>query len=117
MTRRFPQGIHTQKIPLYQNWGVNPMPKPCLTPMCGNLAMVRKSRCRECERSYRAVRYNHPAYKALPRPTGMCELRLPGCTGMATTLDHIDGNAKNHNPSNIQNACLHCNSKKQNKKL
>ncbi len=47
-----------------------------------------------------------------------CRLRMPGCTLVATCVDHItspyDGGDFWH-PANRQSACVHCNSVKANK--
>lgn len=49
----------------------------------------------------------------LNRDRWICRIRLPGCTDVATTADHIvsldDGGAW-YDPLNLRAACLHCNS-------
>lgn len=89
------------------------MNRPCID--CGTLT-ARGTRCGECQHSHEAARYANPAWRAIPTPYGKrCALQLFGCTGWADTTDHIDGDATNHRPSNLQPACRHCNSKKGNK--
>jgi 5-methylcytosine-specific restriction endonuclease McrA len=41
-----------------------------------------------------------------------CQIRLPGCTWLATTVDHIVplDRGGTHAPQNLRAACLHCNS-------
>lgn len=45
---------------------------------------------------------------------GPCTLNLPGCTGTATTADHITPRSQGgtHALDNLQGACHHCNSAK-----
>ena len=47
----------------------------------------------------------------LARDGHACQIRLDGCTGTATNVDHIvpraDGGS--HDPSNLRAACEHCN--------
>ena len=48
----------------------------------------------------------------LQRDGHQCQMRLPGCTTHATTVDHIvrlmDGGDM-YNPTNLRAACAHCN--------
>jgi 5-methylcytosine-specific restriction endonuclease McrA len=41
-----------------------------------------------------------------------CQIRAPGCTWLATTVDHVVPLAMGgtHSPQNLRAACLHCNS-------
>jgi 5-methylcytosine-specific restriction endonuclease McrA len=41
-----------------------------------------------------------------------CQIRAPGCTNLATTVDHVVPLAQGgtHAPQNLRAACLHCNS-------
>jgi 5-methylcytosine-specific restriction endonuclease McrA len=50
----------------------------------------------------------------LERDGYQCQIGLPGCTGRATTADHIIAVAKggSNDVSNLQAACRHCNSVK-----
>lgn len=44
-----------------------------------------------------------------------CQLRLPGCTYKATTVDHIVEvvrGGRRLDPTNLRAACMHCNSKR-----
>ena len=64
---------------------------------------------------------NHPAYRGpwrrvraavLERDGHTCQLRLPGCTGMALTVDHIQPIALGGawwEMSNLRAACTKCN--------
>lgn len=49
----------------------------------------------------------------LERDGGVCRMALPGCTGTATTVDHIvplfEG-GRRLDPANLRAACKHCNS-------
>lgn len=47
----------------------------------------------------------------LERDGYLCQIRLPGCTGLATEPDHIVPN-DDHSPANLQAACSHCNAEK-----
>jgi hypothetical protein len=90
------------------------MRRPCLR--CG--ALSANTRCVACTRRYRQARYEHPAYRALPRPTGPCMLRIsPKCTGIATARDHLDGDATNHIRANIAGSCIFCNSMKGGRRI
>ncbi|WP_128106894.1 HNH endonuclease [Mycolicibacterium elephantis] len=55
--------------------------------------------------------YGSAAYRALGRPSGACQLRLPGCTGQASTWDHVVPVSKGggHGRLNVRPACAHCN--------
>ncbi len=47
----------------------------------------------------------------LERDGFVCQLRLPGCTGLATQADHIVA-GDDHSLANLQAACAHCNAAK-----
>jgi len=66
--------------------------------------------------------YDSPVWRAvrreiLARDGYVCQIRLPGCTTVATTVDHRvelgDGGAL-YDPENLQGACASCNSAKRN---
>jgi 5-methylcytosine-specific restriction endonuclease McrA len=66
--------------------------------------------------------YNDRRWKAIRRMTianasGKCQIRLPGCTSIATQADHVtaleDGGAP-FAPGNVQASCRHCNVAKEN---
>jgi 5-methylcytosine-specific restriction endonuclease McrA len=84
------------------------MKRPCIE-RCGRY--TETTRCIPCERARRKRAYDNPAYRSLPKPTGPCQLRLPGCTGVSTTLDHIVPLSRGgtNQPSNVRGACAHCN--------
>jgi 5-methylcytosine-specific restriction endonuclease McrA len=44
----------------------------------------------------------------LDRDGGVCQIRLPGCTGLATEVDHIRP-GDDHSESNLRAACQSCN--------
>lgn len=80
--------------------------------------------------SWQAERKDPPGWKAqrkrvLARDEYLCQLRLSGCTGDATDVDHIVENWKRQRPATddeLQAACSHCNQLKNyrdmsNKKL
>lgn len=73
--------------------------------------------------SKRGTPYALPAWRrirlyVLARDNYECQIKLPGCTGHATAVDHIvpwrDGGAWLA-PENLQAACVSCNSTRANK--
>jgi len=60
--------------------------------------------------------------RIIARDGGVCQLRLAGCTGIATTADHVVSRAAAKRMGwtladinaewNLQASCLHCNSSK-----
>jgi hypothetical protein len=68
------------------------------------------SRCGPCERTYKAP-YHTPEYRRERAPLigRACELRLPGCTGVADTADHVIPKAVGHGRGPLRPACAHCN--------
>ncbi|WP_163902246.1 HNH endonuclease [Mycolicibacterium pulveris] len=87
--------------------------RPCLD--CGRLTDA--SRCTTCRRARKRATYGHRDYRSLGRPSGPCQLRLPGCTGRASTWDHIVAVSKGggHGRGNVRPACAHCNSSRGNR--
>lgn len=88
---------------------------------CGELC--NGTRCLDCARTRDAVRRpsRHlrypPEYEAnrliaLERDNYECQLRLAGCTDVATTADHITPRhlGGGHDLGNLRAACSHCNS-------
>jgi 5-methylcytosine-specific restriction endonuclease McrA len=47
----------------------------------------------------------------LERDGYQCQVRLPGCTAIATDADHI-GDRMDHRLENLQAACSHCNQRR-----
>lgn len=82
--------------------------RPCLD--CQRLCTA--TRCDPCRRKRVRETYGSAAYRALGRPRGRCQLRIKCDGAPATSFDHIDGNPRNHSPSNITPACGPCNSSK-----
>lgn len=75
---------------------------------------ARKGRCTACVRSLDAARNAiTPSLRrlVLSRADGMCEIQRPGCTRMATTVDHILPLSKGGTADlgNLRAACGHCN--------
>jgi 5-methylcytosine-specific restriction enzyme A len=94
----------------------------CITPGCRNYCVPGRSRCKECGGgawgrvpASRQIAYIDPLYrrnrKTLLADNPECELRFPGCTGAATTIDHIIAPrlGGTNDLSNLRPACAHCN--------
>ena len=47
--------------------------------------------------------------KILQRDGHRCQIRLPGCTTIATEVDHTIGKVYGDNPDHLRAACSHCN--------
>jgi len=80
----------------------------CGTPSRGSRCDVHTAE----RRAYRNAVYGEPSYRGaraamLGRP---CELRLPGCTGVADTADHVVPLSRGGAGGALRPACLHCNS-------
>jgi 5-methylcytosine-specific restriction endonuclease McrA len=60
--------------------------------------------------TYRATTYQHNRAIVLARDP-WCRLRLPGCTGKSTTVDHVLSVAKGgrNDIGNLRGACGNCN--------
>jgi 5-methylcytosine-specific restriction protein A len=92
-----------------------PLPRPCLD--CGVL-ISSGSRCRRhgstTARGY-GGRWTKISKQVLRRDGYRCQLRLPGCSGLATTTDHVIPKARGgtDDPSNLAAACRSCNSAKR----
>jgi hypothetical protein len=75
----------------------------------------RGSRCLDhtaARTAFKNAVYGDPSYRSaraalLGRP---CELRLPGCTGVADTADHVVPVSRGGAGGPLRPACLHCNS-------
>ncbi len=103
-------------------------PRPCLHPGCR--ALTKDGRCEvhaqqlarridEARRARRGNRkYDRRAWRDGVRPQQLrleplcrhCKAR--GWLVQATEVDHIDGNADNDEPSNLQSLCKACHSRK-----
>jgi len=61
---------------------------------------------------YKNAVYGDPSYRsARAAMLGLpCELRLPGCTGVADTADHVVPLSRGDATGALRPACLHCNS-------
>ena len=101
--------------------------KVCIEEGCTEYAMPgqRHSRCPTHEREWQRERNQRPeraAYRGLPpRPYGLrCALQISGvCTGLASTWDHIIPVSRGgtNDLSNIQPACVACNSSKHDREF
>lgn len=99
------------------------MMKLCLEDGCRNLTRGTRCTAHQTIRNRKKVAgqqaYRQPGWKALrlrvlARDGYQCQMRLPGCTEVATTVDHMDA-ASLVGPglppdSRCRAACLHCNS-------
>ncbi|MCX6553332.1 MAG: hypothetical protein NTY02_20390 [Acidobacteria bacterium] len=82
---------------------------------CSNL--TRRSRCRSCEheldhrRGSAASRGYDRQYRNERELVigGPCALRLPGCTGIATTGQHVVPVSRGGKGGPLVGACAHCN--------
>lgn len=83
------------------------------------MAVQGKSRCKACETKYQRRRsarknevYATPRHRAAKRALyGLpCELRLPGCTGVADTVEHVIPVSVGGGRGPLKPACKHCNS-------
>lgn len=72
------------------------------------------TRCDACEAAYRApystAEYRRAAREFRGRP---CAVRLPGCTGVSTTVDHVVPKARGGGRGELRPACAHCNYSRQ----
>jgi 5-methylcytosine-specific restriction protein A len=53
----------------------------------------------------------------LARDGGLCQLRLEGCTAIATEVDHIvpvDAGGALYDMDNLRSSCTHCNRRREN---
>ena len=80
----------------------------CGTPSRGSRCGVHAAE----RRAYKNAVYGDPSYRSaraamLGRP---CALRLPGCTGVADTADHVVPVSRGGAGGALRPACLHCNS-------
>ena len=115
---------------------------PCKRPGCPELTRNKSGYCDEHQSEYKprdyhsenqrrgsaaskGYGYRWQKYRAwfLRQPgSQICKLHLPGCTLVATEVDHIDppngpGDPKFWDRSNHQAVCRHCNSTKGRKKI
>lgn len=92
---------------------------------CGEIIPANSTRCTECQRAvWRARPKRHAApydakwrrlSKRQRRREPLCQLRLPGCTVLATEADHIVPVTRGgtSTPDNLQSACGSCNKRKR----
>lgn len=97
-----------------------PLPRSCT---CGQVHFPGQ-RCPQArEREYarrpsKVERFGHgwdsKSKRVIARDGGMCQLRLAGCTGRATTADHVVPRSRGgtSDMGNLVAACRHCNSVK-----
>jgi len=87
---------------------------------CGQL--TNTTRCPDCRATHDTLR--RPSFRdrygpgfdtireqVLERDGRVCQLQLGGCTGVATTADHVIPRSQGgrHTPDNLRAACQHCN--------
>jgi 5-methylcytosine-specific restriction endonuclease McrA len=72
------------------------------------------SRRRDSSMSIRAPRWEATRRRILERDGYVCQIRLPGCTRVATTVDHIVPRAMGggHEDALLRAACNACNSRR-----
>ncbi len=80
----------------------------CGTPSRGSRCGVHAAE----RRAHKNAVYGEPSYRSvraamLGQP---CALRLPGCTGVADTADHVVPLSRGGARGGLRPACLHCNS-------
>ena len=72
------------------------------------------------KRIYQSAAWRAVRRRVLERDGKVCQIRLPGCRGVATAVDHIveldDGGAE-LDPGNLQAACVPCNTAKRNRRV
>ena len=97
--------------------------RSCLA--CGAVIPASSSRCTDCQRArWRAqpsreargyTRKWREISKRVRRARPLCEIRLPGCTLIATAADHIvpleEGGASTY--ANARPACTNCNNRRR----
>jgi 5-methylcytosine-specific restriction endonuclease McrA len=86
------------------------------------LALVRDARRRGTTAERMGPGWQTISRRVIERDRGECQLRRPGCTGRATTADHVVARAtarlqgwttaQVNDPSNLVAACRSCNSSK-----
>jgi 5-methylcytosine-specific restriction endonuclease McrA len=98
------------------------IPRPCLD--CGALVAAGANRCRECAWEHEAKRgstverfgsgWARISGLVLKRDGYVCQVQLPGCTGEATTADHVTPRSQGGAATldNLQASCRPCNSRK-----
>lgn len=98
------------------------LPRPCIG--CGALVPAGATRCRDCTRAVEQRRgtvtqrfgpgWARISALVLKRDGYECQLRLPGCTGRATTADHVTPRSHGGTATldNLQASCRRCNSRK-----
>ena len=95
-------------------------PGPCTWPGCTHLAERGNSRCADHphlawagsdRRSRLPSDWETRRRRVLERDGYQCQLRLPGCTHLATECDHVTA-GDDHRLSNLQGACHSCHARK-----
>lgn len=69
------------------------------------MAWQSSTRSRRLPPNWRTIRT-----RILRRDQHTCRLRLPGCTELATQVDHIQP-GDDHSPDNLRASCAHCNAR------
>jgi hypothetical protein len=84
------------------------MRRRCIEHGCNEL--TAQTRCPRHERAYRAAYHGTYEKRRDAVLGGACELRLPGCTGIATTADHVIPVVAGGADGELRGACSFCNS-------
>ncbi|MDP8928661.1 MAG: HNH endonuclease [Actinomycetota bacterium] len=88
------------------------MKRPCLNASRGCTNVTTASRCHPCQQRHGTGHsFARLSAAVIERDGRRCRLGLPGCTGVATTADHIDPHGAGV-AGNLQAACRSCNAAK-----
>lgn len=104
---------------------VRPLPRPCKHRDCPNLVRGKSSYCpvhasedtynrpSTTERGY-GWKWRQISQRIIRRDGGVCQIGLPGCTGVADTADHIVPKVQggSDDDANLRAACRHCNGRR-----
>jgi len=88
--------------------GVEGVRRRCIEHGCNEL--TAHTRCPRHERAYRAAYHGDYEERRKAVIGGPCMLGLPGCTGIATTADHVTPVVAGGARGELRGSCAHCNS-------
>lgn len=90
---------------------------------CGRIIPANRRRCEACTTAHSRARGSATARgygsrwqrisRRQRRRMPFCEIRLPGCTFLATEADHVVPLFLGGTSDRVQSACTNCNSKKR----